>query len=62
MSPAQGRPTDAWEPGWDMSGAAADVQLLYSVGRELANGTDWPKWTPGNEFEGVREASAAQRK
>lgn len=56
------QPTDAWEPGWDMSGAAADVQLLYEVGRELATGTDWPKWTPGNEFEGVREASAAQRK
>jgi Zn-dependent M28 family amino/carboxypeptidase len=56
------QPTDAWEPGWDMSGAAADVQLLYSVGRELATGTDWPKWTPGNEFEGVRDASAAKRK
>ena len=56
------QPTDAWEPGWDMSGAAADVQLLYEVGRELATGADWPKWTPGNEFEGVREASAAKRK
>ena len=56
------QPTDAWEPGWEMSGAAADVQLLYSVGRELATGSDWPKWTPGNEFEGVREASAAMRK
>ncbi|QTC92036.1 M28 family metallopeptidase [Brevundimonas goettingensis] len=56
------QPTDAWEPGWDMTGAAADVQLLYEVGRDLAIGTDWPKWTPGNEFEGVREASAASRK
>lgn len=56
------QPTDDWKSPWDLSGAAADVELLYKVGRDLANGTDWPKWTPGNEFEAVREASAARRR
>ncbi|CAN5434879.1 hypothetical protein BH09PSE1_BH09PSE1_20990 [soil metagenome] len=55
------QPTDAWDPGWTMEGAAQDVQLLYGVGRWLAEGRDWPKWTPGSEFEAVREASAARR-
>ncbi len=55
------QPTDDWTSPWDLSGAAADVQLLYKVGRDLANGSDWPRWTPGNEFEAVREASAAER-
>ena len=56
------QPTDDWKSPWDLSGAAADVELLYKVGRDLANGTDWPKWTPGNEFEAVRETSAAHRR
>ena len=55
------QPTDDWTSPWDLSGAAADMELLYKVGRDLANGTDWPKWTPGNEFEAVREASASRR-
>ena len=55
------QPTDAWDPSWSMQGAADDLQLLYGVARKLANSTDWPKWTPGNEFEAVRESSAASR-
>lgn len=41
--------------------AAADVQLLYEVGRDLANSRDWPAWKPGDEFEGARNASASAR-
>lgn len=56
------QPTDAWDASWSMEGAAEDVQLLYGVGRWLAEGRNWPRWTPGNEFEAVREASAARRR
>jgi Zn-dependent M28 family amino/carboxypeptidase len=56
------QPTDAWDASWSMEGAAEDVQLLYGVGRWLATGRNWPKWAPGNEFEAVREASAARRR
>ena len=55
------QPTDDWAPGWSMDGAAADLDLLYAVGRDLAEGADWPRWTPGNEFEADRDASAAAR-
>jgi Zn-dependent M28 family amino/carboxypeptidase len=55
------QPTDAWDASWSMEGAAEDVQLLYGVSRWLAEGRNWPTWTPGNEFEAVREASKAQR-
>ena len=56
------QPTDAWEAGWSMEGAAQDVQLLYAVGRDLADSGVWPRWTAGNEFEAVRETSAAARR
>ncbi len=56
------QPTDEWASDWSMAGAAEDVQLLYSVGRSLADSRDWPAWTPGNEFEAVRQASAASRR
>ena len=56
------QPTDAWEAGWSMEGAAQDVQLLYAVGRDLADSGAWPRWTAGNEFEAVREASVAARR
>lgn len=55
------QPTDAWASDWSMEGAAQDVQLLYRVGRDLAEGSDWPAWTSGNEFEAVRQSSAESR-
>ncbi|WP_292052904.1 MULTISPECIES: M20/M25/M40 family metallo-hydrolase [unclassified Brevundimonas] len=54
-------PQDEWTPQWTMKAAAADVQLIYEVGRDLANSRDWPQWTAGSEFETVRKQSDAQR-
>jgi Zn-dependent M28 family amino/carboxypeptidase len=53
---------DAWSAGWDLRGAAQDVQLLYDVARRLANSRDWPQWNQGSEFRAVREETAAQRR
>ena len=55
------QPTDEWTPDWTMEGAAADVQLLYEVGRDLANSRDWPQWSAGAEFEATRKQSDARR-
>ena len=44
-----------------MDGAAVDVDLLYLVGRDLADSRDWPEWNAGAEFEAARQASAAAR-
>jgi Zn-dependent M28 family amino/carboxypeptidase len=56
------QPTDEWTPDWSMEGAAHDFQLLFKVGMDLANSTDWPAWSAGNEFEAVREASREARR
>jgi hypothetical protein len=37
------------------------VDLLYAVGRDLADSGDWPEWNPGAEFEAARQVSAARR-
>jgi Zn-dependent M28 family amino/carboxypeptidase len=52
---------DTWSPEWDVRGAAQDVDLLYLVGRRLANGGAWPDWVPGSEFKALRDASAKER-
>ena len=45
-----------------MDGAAADVALIYAVGRELADGDQWPEWNAGAEFGPARDASKASRR
>ena len=42
--------------------AARDLQVLYTLGSELAEGKRWPNWDAGSEFRGARDASADQRK
>ena len=53
---------DAWSAAWDLRGAAQDVDLLFDVGRRLANSSDWPTWNAGSEFRAIRDASAATRR
>ncbi|MFC7377750.1 M20/M25/M40 family metallo-hydrolase [Brevundimonas sp. GCM10030266] len=55
------KPTDEWTPDWVMDAAAVDVNLLYAVGRDLADSREWPEWNEGAEFEAAREASADRR-
>jgi Zn-dependent M28 family amino/carboxypeptidase len=47
--------SDEVKPDWDLSGAVQDVQLLFQVGYEVANGDKYPEWKPGNEFKAQRE-------
>ncbi|PYI77821.1 MAG: peptidase M28 [Verrucomicrobia bacterium] len=48
--------SDEVKPDWDLSGAVQDVQLLFEVGYEVANGSKYPQWKPGNEFKPKRDA------
>ena len=52
---------DTWSPQWDLRGAAQDVDLLYLVGRRLADSQAWPDWVAGSEFKGLRDASEKER-
>lgn len=56
------QPSDEWSADWSMVGAAEDVQLIYEVGRDLADGSAWPNWVEGDEFRAARDASAAARR
>lgn len=56
------QPTDEWDETWRMDAAAADVALIYAVGRELADSDQWPDWNPGAEFGPARDASKGMRR
>ncbi len=56
------QPSDQVDPGWDLSGAAQDVQLLFEVGYQVANGDKWPEWKPGNEFKAKRDQMLAKQR
>ena len=55
------KPDDEFSDSWDLTGAAQDLQLYFTVGQGLANSRRWPQWSPTAEFAGARAASAAQR-
>jgi len=48
--------SDEYDPArWNLEGAVDDVQLLYNVGKNLANSDKWPQWKEGSEFKAVRD-------
>jgi Zn-dependent M28 family amino/carboxypeptidase len=51
------KPSDEVTPDWDMTGGAEDLGLLYTVGRELADGSSWPQWRESAEFRPARQAT-----
>ena len=55
------QPDDEWSADWDLSGMAADGELLHAVGLRLANSGDWPNWSEDSEFRAARDRSAAER-
>jgi Zn-dependent M28 family amino/carboxypeptidase len=48
--------TDEVHPDWDLSGAVQDVQLIFEVGYEVANGDKFPEWKPSSEFKAKRDS------
>ncbi len=54
------KPQDEYDARWDWSGAVADLDIYYTLGRKLADDTGlWPNWYKSAEFRGVRDASRA---
>jgi Zn-dependent M28 family amino/carboxypeptidase len=54
-------PSDEVKPDWDLTGMAADAQLLFRVGVRVANAATWPEWKKGTEFKALREKSLRGR-
>ncbi|MCC7634155.1 M28 family metallopeptidase [Stenotrophomonas rhizophila] len=53
---------DQWQPDWSFAGAARDLEVLYTLGNQLANSRTWPNWSEDSQFRAPRDASAAERK
>ena len=47
------QPSDEYDPSWNWSGAVQDAQLLFLVGRRIANADSLPFWNPTDEFAKV---------
>src|SRR5437762_4635960 len=47
--------SDEVNPEWDLSGAVQDVQLLFEVGYQVANGDKFPEWKTSTEFKAKRD-------
>ncbi len=47
--------SDEVDPNWDLSGVVQDLQLLFEVGYQVANGDTFPEWKAGSEFKAKRD-------
>ncbi|WP_338467760.1 M28 family metallopeptidase [Novosphingobium sp. ZN18A2] len=52
---------DQWSADWNLDGAVQDIDLIGTIGEELANSDTWPQWKPGSEFKAIRDKTAAER-
>ncbi|HWR95904.1 MAG TPA: M28 family metallopeptidase [Arenimonas sp.] len=53
--------SDEWQASWPFTGMARDLQVLYTLGRDLADSKAWPNWSADSEFRKARDASASER-
>lgn len=53
---------DEWQADWTFAGAARDLEIVYTLGSQLANSRKWPGWGAGSEFGALRSESDDQRK
>jgi len=44
------KPTDEYDPNWDLRGVIDDVKAFYAVGKRLADETTFPQWKPDADF------------
>jgi Zn-dependent M28 family amino/carboxypeptidase len=51
------KPSDEYDPKWDMNVAVKDASVFLEIAVRVANGDMWPEWKPGTEFRAIREAS-----
>lgn len=49
------KPSDEFDPAWNLEGAVLDARAYFLVGLRVANAEKWPEWNPGTEFKSVRD-------
>jgi Zn-dependent M28 family amino/carboxypeptidase len=53
------KPSDNYDPNWDLSGAVDDLRLLFKIGHRLSMEKTFPNWKEGSEFKAKRDAEMA---
>jgi Zn-dependent M28 family amino/carboxypeptidase len=48
-------PNDEFNKGWRFDGTIEDMELLFNLGKTLANNRVWPQWKPLSEFKSIRD-------
>jgi len=56
------KPSDEFDPSWDLTGAVDDLRLLFKVGYRLAMGSAFPNWNEGTSYKAKRDADLAAAK
>ncbi len=54
------QPSDEYSDAWDFRGIVQETELLYRLGRAMAESSAWPNWHSGDEFRAVRDKSCAE--
>jgi Zn-dependent M28 family amino/carboxypeptidase len=49
------KPSDEFDPAWDLSGTVDDLRLLFKVGYKLAGESTFPQWKEGVPFKAARD-------
>jgi len=56
------KPSDEYEPEWDLRGAVQDLALIYRVALRLTSEDTWPTWNDGSEFKATRDSMMTARR
>jgi len=56
------KPSEEYNPNWDLSGAIDDLRLLFKVGYRLAMESTFPNWREGTEYRAKRDVAMAAAK
>jgi Zn-dependent M28 family amino/carboxypeptidase len=53
---------DEFDGRWDMTGAAQEGSVAFTLGQEIADGQVWPSWNGSEPFAAERAKTADQRR
>jgi Zn-dependent M28 family amino/carboxypeptidase len=55
------KPSDEYDPDWDLSGALEDMHMYFSIGYRLSMEDTFPNWKEGSEFKLKRDTDMQNR-
>jgi len=55
------KPSDEYDPDWDLSGLLDDLHMYFKIGYRLSMESSFPNWREGSEFKPKRDADMQNR-